>query len=213
MATTAITKLTPTDEKKIITRAKAPKTGGVRHPCVFCNSKGYSTRSEHEQRELLALMSETEQLRQGNYRRERKLRVLDKEMEKIKLMNIEMDDFFKNIPLGKVIPDDQNVVNIKPSESSNSVREASILEEIKIWKEKEKKIESKLLEQKKLNHHSKRYQGHHNVPREMWGHQTISWTPYARPLPPRPGCPRAPPSGPIGRSSSGPTGRQPSIPP
>ena len=59
---------------------KPPKTGGVRHPCLFCDSRGYSARENKEQRELLDLMSETDYLRQGNYRRERKLRKLENEI-------------------------------------------------------------------------------------------------------------------------------------
>ena len=82
MAAIAISKQKPTEVNKLSVRARAPKTGGVRHPCVFCDSRGYSTREKKEQHELLSLMSETEKLRQGNYRRERQLRKLENEMEK-----------------------------------------------------------------------------------------------------------------------------------
>ena len=80
MAAIAITKPKPTEEK-VIVRAKAPKTGGARHPCIFCDSKGYSRKEEQEQRKLLSLMIDCENLRHENYRREKKLRYLDKEME------------------------------------------------------------------------------------------------------------------------------------
>ena len=47
MAASAITQ--PTEGNKALARASAPKTGGVRHPCVFCDSRGYSTREKKEQ--------------------------------------------------------------------------------------------------------------------------------------------------------------------
>ena len=85
MAANAITQ--PTEDSKLLARAKAPKTGGVRHPCVFYDSRGYSSREKKEQHELLTLMSEVGQLRQGNYRRERKLRKMEIEMDKVEPRN------------------------------------------------------------------------------------------------------------------------------
>ena len=102
MAAIAITQ--PTEDSKLLAHAKAPKTGGVRHPCIFCDSRGYSTIETKEQQELLSLMSETERLRQGNYRRERKLRKLEDEMKKVSQMNLEMEDFLTKIPLGNILP-------------------------------------------------------------------------------------------------------------
>ena len=90
----AITNTQPTEDRKLLAQATAPKTGGVRHPCIFGDSRGYSTIEKKVQQELLSLMSETEQLRQGNYRRERKLRKLEDEMKKVSQMNLEMEDFF-----------------------------------------------------------------------------------------------------------------------
>ena len=58
-----------------------------RHPCVFYDSRGYSSREKKEQHELLTLMSEVGQLRQGNYRRERKLRKMEIEMDKVEPRN------------------------------------------------------------------------------------------------------------------------------
>ena len=42
-------------------------------------------------------MSETEFLRQGNYRRERKLRKLEIDMKKVTEVKIEMEVFFNSI--------------------------------------------------------------------------------------------------------------------
>jgi hypothetical protein len=53
----ATAKPKPTEVKKII-RAKAPETGGVRHPCLFCDMKAYSTLSTQEQMELFALQED-----------------------------------------------------------------------------------------------------------------------------------------------------------
>ena len=73
-----------------IQKIRAPKTGGVRYPCVFCESRGYSNKEEKAQHELLDLMSETEFLRQENYRRERKLRKLQYFVQKF--MDFDLDD-------------------------------------------------------------------------------------------------------------------------
>ena len=111
MAAIAITQ--PTEDRKLLAHAKAPKTGGVRHPCIFCDSRGYSTIEKKEQQELLSLMSETEQLRQGNYRRERKLRKLEDEMNKVSQMNLEMEEFLNKIPLGNILPEEVSVLEEK----------------------------------------------------------------------------------------------------
>ena len=110
MAAIAISNPKPTEVNKLLAHSKAPKTGGVRHPCVFCDSRGYSTREKKEQHELLSLMSETEQLRQGNYRRDRKLRKLEDEMNKVSQMNLEMEEFLNNIPLGNILPEEVSVL-------------------------------------------------------------------------------------------------------
>ena len=86
-----------------IQKPRAPKTCGARYPCVFCESRGYTNKEKKAQHELLDLMSETEFLRQGNYRRERKLRKLEIDMKKVAKMNIEMEDFFGNLPVPKEI--------------------------------------------------------------------------------------------------------------
>ena len=55
MAAIDITKPT---ERKIIMYANAPVIGGVRHPCLFCDLKEYSTLSKQEQMELFALQED-----------------------------------------------------------------------------------------------------------------------------------------------------------
>ena len=101
MAAIAIYKPNPTEERNLTVRAKAPTTGGVRHPCVFTESKGYSRTEKKDQLELLSLMIDNEELRHGNFRREKKLKSVEGEMVKIRQMNLEMEEFLQNIPLGK----------------------------------------------------------------------------------------------------------------
>ena len=120
MAATAIQKL------------RAPKTGGVRYPCVFCDSRGYSSKEKKVQHELLDLMSETEFLRQGNYRRERKLRKFEDEIKKVSVMNIEMEDFFKNIP--------QVSVAKEQSTQTEDVKEQKLTKQKRFWRRKEREM-------------------------------------------------------------------------
>ena len=90
-----------------IKRLPAPKTGGVRHPCLFCISRGYTAREKKEQSELLDLMSGTDLLRQENYRREQKFRKLEKDMQQVAMMNLEMDDLFQQeFPLFQLLMKD-----------------------------------------------------------------------------------------------------------
>ena len=72
MAAIAIYKPNPTEERNLTVHAKAPTTGGVRHPCVFCESKDYSRKEKKDQLELLSLMIDNEDLRHGNFWREKK---------------------------------------------------------------------------------------------------------------------------------------------
>ena len=86
-----------------ILRQLAPTTGGVRHPCFFCESKGYNKIEENEQREIFDLMSEIKDLRQENCKCEEKRTKLNDEIKKVAKMNREMDDFFDNVVLGPVV--------------------------------------------------------------------------------------------------------------
>ena len=148
---------------------KPPKTGGVRHPCLFCDSRGYSARENKEQRELLDLMSETDFLRQGNYRRERKLRKLEDEMKKVAKMNIEMEDFFTNIPHVPVAKEQ--------STQTEDVEEQKLTKLKKIWRRKERDLAKDLKYQRiKVNENSTPEKQSRTIPAEMWGHQTRRWS-------------------------------------
>ena len=136
-----------------IRRLPAPKTGGVRHPCLFCESRGYTSKEKKEQQKLLMLMSETDFLRQGNYRRERKIRKLEIETRKITTLNLEMDVFFGNISLTKVVGDDLSVgtqtdVDDKKTKKLNVIEiDAEKLEiEKERWKKKEQRTVGRIRE-------------------------------------------------------------------
>ena len=88
MAAIVITQ--PTEDSKLLARAKAPRTGGVRHPCVFCDSRGYSAREKKEQLELLSLMSEVGKLRQGKDCTS----ALDPHLLSLSRGNLEIDETF-----------------------------------------------------------------------------------------------------------------------
>ena len=175
-----------------IKRLPAPKTGGVRHPCVFCNSRGYTDKKKKEQQELLNLMSETDFLRQGNYRRERKLRKFEKEMKTITNINLEMDEFFNNISLTKVI-DDKLSINIG-TQTDVEDKEAEKLEKVKDkWRKKERRTAQELGKLQSMVDKSCANRKGQTVPVSHWGHKTITWT--------RPGHRRPSPSGPSSTST------------
>ena len=96
MATSAITENLQIVNKKKATnaeRSKAPTTGGVRYNCQFCNSKGYSDMNEDDQHEIFNLLYEMGDLRNENDKLMEKLKEMEREESKIKLMNIEMEAF------------------------------------------------------------------------------------------------------------------------
>jgi len=162
-----------------IRRLPAPKTGGVRHPCVFCESRGYTNKEKKEQQQLLTLMSETDFLRQGNYRRERKLRKLDNEMKKITTLNLEMDVFFNNISLPQVVHvGTQTDVKDEKAEKIKVIEiDAEKLElEKEMWRKKEQRTVEELERLKtKLINSFVRTQSQ-RVPDHLWGHSTRTWT-------------------------------------
>ena len=98
-------------------------------------------------------MSETDFLRQGNYRRERKIRKLEIETRKITTLNLEMDVFFGNISLTKVVGDDLSVgtqtdVDDKKTKKLNVIEiDAEKLEiEKERWKKKEQRTVGRIRE-------------------------------------------------------------------
>ena len=100
MAAIAITKLKPTETKKIIC-VNAPETG-VRHPCLFCDMKEYSTLSMQEQKELFALQEDIIEIWETNRELAEKLKSMNDDETKMKKMNCEMEDFFSNITVGNL---------------------------------------------------------------------------------------------------------------
>jgi len=154
-----------------LARASAPKTGGVRHPCVFCDSRGYSTREKKEQHELLSLMSETEQLRQGNYRRERKLRKLESEMMKVSQLNLEMEDFFTRIPLGNNLP---KVDEVTPAKNTDDEVRENVGEVHSSLKEKEMKLQIQVIHQQ-LKLITDVVTRRPLVSKNLWGHKSRTW--------------------------------------
>ena len=151
---------------------KPPKTGGVRHPCLFCDSRGYSARENKEQRELLDLMSETDYLRQGNYRRERKLRKLENEMKQVALMNLEMEDFFNHVHIDA----EKSSIDIGTQTEEEKVNQDKLAKEKKIWRRKEEKVAKDLESLRaKLNENSTPEKPSKPIHPEMWGHQTRRW--------------------------------------
>ena len=121
-----------------ILRQLAPKTGGVRHQCIFCESKGYTKIEEKEQYEIFNLMSETENLRQENYERERKLCQLDDEMKKVAEMNLEMEDFFDNIS-GSTVVAIKLSHNVGTQTNVEEIEASRLSKQKELWKRKEMK--------------------------------------------------------------------------
>ena len=99
MAAIAITQST---EMKKYFHAIAPETGGVRHPCLFCDMKEYSTLSMQEQKELFALQEDIIEIWETNRDLAEKLKSMNDDETKMKKMNCEMEDFFSNIPVGNL---------------------------------------------------------------------------------------------------------------
>ena len=173
MAAIAITQ--PTEDSKLLAHAKAPKTGGVRHPCIFCDSRGYSTIETKEQQELLSLMSETERLRQGNYRRERKLRKLEDEMKKVSQMNLEMEDFFTKIPLGNILPEEVSILEEKlPTKNICEVVKERKEEDHSFWREKEMNLQLQVIHQQ-LKLITDSMPDRPLVSKKFWGHRSRTW--------------------------------------
>jgi len=171
MAAIAIPNTEPTEMKNPVFRALAPKTGGVRHPCIFCNSRGYSTIEKKEQQELLSLMSETERLRQENYRREKKLRKLDIEMKKVSQMNLEMEDFFTQLPLGKDLPIEVEL-SVVDEEIPNT--EAAGGKVHFSLEEKEMKLQFQVIHQQ-LKLITDVVTKRPLVSKNLWGHKSRTW--------------------------------------
>jgi len=172
MAAVVITQ--PTEDSKLLARAKAPRTGGVRHPCVFCDSRGYSAREKKEQLELLSLMSEVGKLRQGNYRRERKLRKMEIELDKVALMNLEMEEFFDNIPLGNILPGADHEEMI-PTENIDAVVEEKKEEDHQLWREKEMNLQLQVIRQQLKLITDLMPANPMPVPKNLWGHRSRAW--------------------------------------
>jgi len=175
MAAIAITQ--PTEDRKLLARSKAPRTGGVRHPCIFCDSRGYSSIEKKEQQELFSLMSETEKLRQGNYRRERKLRKLENEMKKVSQLNLEMEDFFTKIPLGNNLPDEVNhslVDEETPKNADAEIEERKDEEVPSYLKEKEMKLQIQVIHQQ-LKLITDVVTKQPLVSKNLWGHKSRTW--------------------------------------
>ena len=120
-----------------IKRLPTPRTGGVRHPCIVCESRGYTAIEKNEQSKLLDLMSETDFLRQGNYRRERKLRKLENDMKQNARMNSEMDDFFTNISIVPIV-NEKLTMDFATQTEVEDLKAEKLDEKKKLWREKEK---------------------------------------------------------------------------
>ena len=176
MAAIAITK--PTERKKII-RAQAPVTGGVRHPCLFCDMKEYSTLSKQEQRELFALQEDIIEIWETNHSLANKLKSMNDDEIKIKKMNYEMQVFLDQIPPGNltatIATQTDQVSEIAVDNNNN----AEVTDVKKVWVEKEIKLQHKVIDQqKKLISDLKSIQP--VVPKELWGHRSRTWSRRSR---------------------------------
>jgi len=209
MATSAIDKNPKKVNKMKAMRAKAPTTGGVRTPrhcCLFCNGNGYTDREEDEQREIFELLKDIGNLQNKNIELLKEIKKYESEEEKVKAMNLEMEEFLTQIPLGNLSVKNDRIVEITSVKADCDVKavdpekkkgeEKSFRKEKlkKMWLRKEENMRKELEQQRKVSNQSKILKKETvrlAVPKELWGHQTISWTPWALPLPPRPGCRRS----------------------
>ena len=170
MAAIAITK--PTESKKIM-RADAPVKGGVRHPCLFCDLKEYSTLSKQEQKELFALQEDIIEIWETNHVLANKLKSMNDDENKIKKMNNEIQVFLNQIPLGNLTATISTQTD-QVSETAVDNNNVEVTDEKKVWTEKEIKLQNKVIEQqKKLISDLKSNQP--VVPKELWGHQSRTW--------------------------------------
>ena len=114
------------------------------------------------------------------------------ETDKFKSMNEDMEDFLNQIPLGNSVGKVEKFVQTEncsiegKADSKNGIEK----KEKDSWIEKEEQLKFLLILQKKSliqSRESLKKPNHHNVPAKFWEHQTIAWTLWSRPLPPRPG--------------------------
>ena len=222
MATSAIKNL------HNVIQAKAPTTGGVRYCCLFCNGNGYTNKEEDEQREIFNLLNDIGNLWAENFELKQKINLFDNEEEKMKIMNLGMEAFFTKIPLGNASFENEQKVNtssvtveatadVKATDDMDKNREEDkLIKKDKLkgqWKKKEERMKKVIGQQQKLLKYSmnlKKEIACHAVPLNLRGHRTITWTPWALPLPPRPSltAPRPrPPAAPRSRPTATPGSR------
>jgi len=158
MAAIAITK--PSEAKKII-RAIAPEAGGVRYPCLLCDTKEYSSLSNQEQMELFNLQEDILEIWETNQRLAERLKCMNDDENRIKKMNSEMQHFFDQIPLG-------NLTSTIGTQTDIEERDPNF------WKEKERNLQYEVIQdQKKLIANLKSKQP--IVPKGLWGHKSRTW--------------------------------------
>ena len=195
----ATAKLKPTESKKII-RAIAPKTGGVRYPCLLCDMKDYSTWSTQEQMEIFNLQEEIIEIWETNRCMAEKLKSMKEDEKKLKSMNDEMQLFFSKIPLGNLTATistqteeivtfatlcdtNNNNVQIEAVEKGSDER----IRNKNVWSEKERKMQLDVIHQQKrliadmMLEKSRRPL----VSKEFWGHKSRSWPKPSKSFQPR----------------------------
>ena len=99
MATSATNRTRPT--KKDMVRLLAPVIGPVRKPCKVCDS----SEEDEEHFEISTLKKDIAIIWQENQDLVTKLKSMHEDKMKIRDMNKQMDDFFTQIPLGKMVKD------------------------------------------------------------------------------------------------------------
>ena len=177
MATSATNKTRPT--KKDMVRLPAPVIGPVRKPCKVCDS----SEEDEEHFEISTLKKDIAIIWQENQDLVTKLKSMHEDEKKIRDMNKQMDDFFTQIPLGKMVKDagsqteeiDEREDNKDSDEGIVKVKKEALLREKNLWKEKEVLLSQLLMFQKKSIKVNPKKQAQTQVKRKLWGHSTIAW--------------------------------------
>jgi len=167
MAATAINQPKPTENVgvKVVTLA----TNAEHYKCVRCEGSGYTSYPVQEQLEMIwKLQNDYENIYFENIEMTTKL----------EYMNVEMEEFLQNIPLGNILPHVEEVCDDKISSSSENLAEVQMNrrkeEEKTVWKEKERELQCQVIhQQKKLI--SDLMTRRPLVTKEFWGHTSKRW--------------------------------------
>ena len=167
MAAATINQPNPTENLK--SRAIAPATKAEHCKCVRCNGLGYTSTPVKEQLEMIwKLQHDYETIYLENH-------VIT---DKLKSMNMEMEEFFTKVPLGKILPDEVKVSVVDDKISTKNTC-AGITErneeEHSSWKEKERKLQLQVIHQQKKLIADLMSADRPLVSKELWGHKSRTW--------------------------------------